>query len=178
MFPDFKYHPFPLKTGSISSSAVVCQCCGLARGYIYNGPVYAEHNVGRICPWCIADGSAAEKFQAEFADATAIGDFGAWGYVSSSVVEEVSRRTPGFSGWQQERWWVHCNDAAAYLGRAGQEEIEEFGPDLEDALKRESGVSNSSWPEYFAAMEAGGSPRAYVFRCLHCGELGGYSDCD
>jgi len=26
------------------------------------------------------------------------------------VVEEVAYRTPGFSGWQQERWWTHCRE--------------------------------------------------------------------
>jgi hypothetical protein len=58
------------------------------------------------------------------------------------------------------------------------EEIEEFGPDLIDALKFESGTNDTSWPDYLNAMEANGSPTAYVFRCLHCGKLGGYSDCD
>jgi hypothetical protein len=35
-----------------------------------------------------------------------------------------------------------------------------------------------SWQSYFDAMDFNGSPTAYVFRCLHCGKLGGYSDCD
>jgi uncharacterized protein CbrC (UPF0167 family) len=178
MLPDFKYHPFPLETGAITASDDICQCCGRLRGYIYSGPVYAEDEVDGICPWCIADGSAARKFQAEFTDAVGIGDFGTWGKVSSLVADEVSHRTPGFAGWQQERWWVHCNDAAAFLGPAGRKEIEEYGPDLVAALKRESGTSDASWPDYLAAMKADGSPTAYVFRCLHCGKLGGYSDCD
>jgi len=178
MLPNFKYHPFPLETGVICVSDGICQCCGQSRGYIYNGPVYAADEVEALCPWCIADGSAAVKFEAQFTDIEGIGDFGRWGKVSDTVADEVGRRTPGFYGWQQERWWVHCNDAAAYLGPAGKEEIKEYGPELVEVLRQESGTSETSWPCYFDAMDADGSLTAYVFRCLHCGKLGGYSDCD
>ncbi len=41
----------------------------------------------------------------------------------TDVIDEVSGRTPGFSGWQQERWLVHCGDACAFLGPAGRTEI-------------------------------------------------------
>ncbi|WP_229258939.1 CbrC family protein [Duganella flavida] len=178
VLPNFKYHPTPLETGAIIVSEDVCDCCERSRGYIYTGLAYGEDvDVDGVCPWCIADGSAAEKFQAEFTPVDGIGGYGMWGFVSAAVADEVSRRTPGFTGWQQERWWVHCDDAAAYLGCAGRKEIEEFGPDLLEALKHESGVSDDTWPYYLAAMEADGSPTAYVFRCLHCGKLGGYSDC-
>ena len=43
--------------------------CGESRGFIYSGPVYGQEELdSSICPWCIADGSAAEKFDAEFTD--------------------------------------------------------------------------------------------------------------
>jgi uncharacterized protein CbrC (UPF0167 family) len=32
-----------------------------------------------FCPWCIADGSAAEQFDAEFVDPEAIGGYGTLG---------------------------------------------------------------------------------------------------
>ena len=67
--PTFRYHPEPLTSGSIVSSDLTCQCCGRARGYIYTGPVYAEEELNEaLCPWCIADGSAAGRFQANFVD--------------------------------------------------------------------------------------------------------------
>ena len=34
------------------------------------------------------------------------------------------------------------------------------------------------WEDYFESLDAKSSPTAYVFRCLHCGALGGYCDCD
>src|SRR5437867_1874998 len=128
--PTFKYHPDPLATGSIERSEVECVCCGRERGYVYTGPVYSkEELLDRICPWCIADGSAHTKFDAEFTDAEGIGEYSPEPAVPREVIEEVVFRTPGFSGWQQERWLACCGDAAAYLGRAGRQELEVQWPD-------------------------------------------------
>ena len=178
-FPQFRYHPDPLATGSIVPSTTVCRRCSRVRGYIYVGPVFAVADLDEaICPWCIADGSAAREFGAEFTDSAGVGDYGSWDAVPAAVVEEVSQRTPGFSGWQQERWWTHCGDAAAFLGRAGRREVETRWPDVVAALKKEAGMEGETWDEYFAALDADGSPTAYIFRCRGCGQLGGYSDCD
>src|SRR5579871_4660279 len=128
--PHFQYHPDPLATGSIVPSDTPCACCSAARGYVYVGPVYAEEElVECLCPWCIADGSAHERFNAEFVDAAGVGGHGDCDPVSPEVVEEVAFRTPGFSGWQQERWWTHCGDAAAFLGPAGWKELQAYGPE-------------------------------------------------
>jgi hypothetical protein len=131
-----------------------------------------------FCPWCIADGSAATAFDAEFTDPEGVGDYGSWDPVPPEVVNEVARRTPGFSGWQQERWWTHCSDAAAFLGRAGRRELDIRWSEAVPALQAESELVGEAWEEYADALEADGSPTAYVFRCRHCGRLGGYSDCD
>ncbi|MFI5930076.1 CbrC family protein [Micromonospora sp. NPDC051543] len=39
--------------------------------------------------------------------------------MSPHVVEETTRRTPGFAGWQQGSWLYHCNDGVAFLRPAG-----------------------------------------------------------
>src|SRR4051794_16064897 len=68
--PTFKYHPDPIATGSVEPSDTQCDCCGKQRGYIYVGPVFSVEGLYEyICPWCIADGSAHTKFDAEFTDA-------------------------------------------------------------------------------------------------------------
>ncbi|OIJ65019.1 hypothetical protein WN71_025805 [Streptomyces mangrovisoli] len=54
-----------------------------------------------------------------FSDAVDVPDDVPW-----SVVEEITRRTPGFAGWQQEAWLYHCGDGAAFLGPAGYSELE------------------------------------------------------
>lgn len=103
--PTFKYHPDPEATGHIIKSDTKCVCCGEDRGFIYTGPVYALEEYGQqICPWCIADGSAHEKLDASFTDEVGIGGGGMWDEVSKEIIEELSHRTPGFYGWQQEQW--------------------------------------------------------------------------
>jgi uncharacterized protein CbrC (UPF0167 family) len=96
------------------------------------------------------------------------------------VVDEVVHRTPGFAGWQQERWWTHCGDAAAFLGRAGRRELEKRWAGALPEIRADAGLSSddADWVRYLAALDADGAPTAYVFRCLHCGQLGGYTDTD
>jgi len=176
--PNFKYHPDPLATGSVVPSDTSCRCCERVRGFIYIGPVYAEDELAdSICPWCIADGAAHEKFDAEFVDTAGVGDYGNWPDVAEEIVREVAWRTPGFSGWQQERWFTHCDDAAEFLGLAGRKELEIYGAQAISAIRQEANFSAEDWEEYFAALDKESGPTAYVFRCRHCGTIGGYSDC-
>jgi uncharacterized protein CbrC (UPF0167 family) len=176
VLPKFKYHPDPVKTGSIEPSSAKCVCCGKARGYIYTGPVYAiEEYEKSICPWCIADGSAHEKLEASFHDEAGVGE---GNDVPDHVIEEIAFRTPGFSGWQQEKWWTHCGDAAQFLGRAGHAELEAAGPQAVAAIQEDTGLDDDEWEEFFEALEKDGSPTAYLFKCSKCGRLGGYQDCD
>jgi uncharacterized protein CbrC (UPF0167 family) len=174
--PVFKYHPDPLATGSIMQSDKKCRCCGRTTGFIYAGPVYAEDELDQaICPWCIADGSAAEKFEATFTDESGIGDGEVT--VTAEVEEEVARRTPGFSGWQQERWLGYCDDAAAFLGPAGRQELEQLGSKAVEAVRQECGLEGGEWKDYLKSLDRDKGPTAYVFRCQHCGKLKAYSDC-
>lgn len=177
--PAFRYHPDPLATGSVIASDVCCACCGDARGYVYTGPVYAVDEYEQcICPWCIADGSAHTRLDASFTDTYGIGG-GEWDAVPEAVVDEIANRTPGFRGWQQERWWTHCGDGAQFIGRAGAAELKAFGPQAVDAIRASAGLDDAAeWEHFFAALDKDGSPAAYVFRCIHCGKLGGYQDCD
>jgi uncharacterized protein CbrC (UPF0167 family) len=169
--PGFPYHPNPLATGSVEAFETQCASCGQRRGFIYRGPVYSvEEVVDRLCPWCIADGSAAEKFEAEFTDV-------GWGVppdVPPPVVQEVATRTPGFSGWQQEHWLYHCGDAAAFLGRAGWVELQRY-PEAIESLRQEVGPSEEL-ERYLTALDADGDATAYLFQCRHCQRHLAYSD--
>jgi hypothetical protein len=97
--------------------------------------------------------------------------------VSKQVIEEVAYGTPGFSGWQQERWWTHCGDAAEFLGPKGLSELQALGSDAVEAIQTDTGLSGAAWENYFRSLDRNGSPTAYVFRCRHCGAFGGYQDC-
>lgn len=178
--PTFKYHPDPVATGSVQTSDRQCVCCHQRRGYIYVGPVYSADEIEeQICPWCIADGSAANKYDASFTDGAGIGACGDGQAVPDHVSEEVTRRTPGFSGWQQEQWFTHCGDAAVFLGAAGYEELQQLGKNAIEAIQESTGLlPGPEWENFFTALDKDGSPRAYIFRCATCGVLGGYQDCD
>ena len=175
--PQFRYHPDPVGTGSVEPSEKTCRACGKARGYIYAEPaLYESEPEGPVCPWCVASGKAHTRFGAEFIDPAAVGGFGRWDAVPSEVILEVAFRTPGFSGWQDERWWTHCRDAAQFLGPAGRAEVEGHGPELSEALQREAELDDREWARRLSLLDRDHGPTAYVFRCLHCGALGGYTD--
>jgi uncharacterized protein CbrC (UPF0167 family) len=170
--PRFPYHPDPLATGAIARSPVACTSCGRRRDYVYRGPVFAaEELVDCLCPWCIASGAAAAAFDAVFTDLEEPG-------VPPSVVERVTRRTPGFSGWQQERWLTHCGDAAAYVGRVGAADLDD-DPGTHLIILRElrrRGYDVRQARELVRTLVRDGSPTAHRFRCLHCAAAVAYWD--
>ncbi|HYL98157.1 MAG TPA: CbrC family protein [Blastocatellia bacterium] len=176
--PTFKYHPDPLSTGSVQVDAdTVCASCEQARGYIYAGPVYSEQDVDldeHLCPWCVADGSAAEKFEACFNDAGTMDD------VSDDIVDEIEQRTPGFVAWQEAQWLTCCNDAAAFLGLAGADELRKKFPKaipaVKDYLKDEYDLSGGELKEFMDSLDKDGQPTAYIFQCLHCHAFLAYVD--
>ncbi len=97
----------------------------------------------------------------------------------AAVVDEVLHRTPGFRGWQQERWLAHCNDACEFLGLAGWKELEAFGPDAVAAIRQE--MAGYGWPgdeldEYLRSPSKTDDATAHVFRCRVCGVHRAYSD--
>lgn len=170
VLPVFKYHPDPLATGAIKASDEMCVACDRSRGYIYVGPVYAvEELVEQLCPWCIADGSAARKFDASFTDVGSDAPPG----VAPAVTDEVEHRTPGFAGWQQEHWLYHCGDAAAFLGRVGCEELQQTPEALNVLLAQQE---HGEAPDV-ALLDTDGDATAYMFRCLACGTHLAYADC-
>jgi len=175
--PRFTYHPDPIATGSIIPSDAKCLVCEKPRGWIYVGPAYCENELDdSICPWCIADGTAHQKFGVEFIDPLGIGGYGTWISPPQTVIDEVCFRTPSFNGWQQERWFTHCDDAALFMGCAGKQELERLDHAAYEAIKTESGYDEEQWTFYFSQMDANTGPTAYLFQCRHCGAWGGYSD--
>ncbi len=141
---------------------------------MYTGPVYCmETLASEPCPWCIADGSLAARYDAELVDV-----YDAPGNVPEGTLETISRRTPGFSGWQQERWLFHCGDGAVFLGPVGASELAAF-PDAREMLRFENSTGGSSpeqVEEFLAALDKDGNPTAYLFRCRMCGSRLAYAD--
>lgn len=173
--PDFPYHPDPIATGSVVGTPLRCSCCGQQRLMTYVGPVFAEEELDHeLCPWCIADGSAASTYDAQFTDVT-------WRVpddVSAEVTEVVLRRTPGFNGWQQERWLHHCGDGAAFHGRVGAKDLRRL-PAARRFLVADMekyGWSAEQLERFLESLDPDGGATAYLFRCRHCHTHLAYAD--
>jgi len=170
--PAFRYHPDPVRSGSVAVSDKTCKCCGKQRGYIYSGPTYNEGQEldDALCPWCVADGAAHAKFDVLFVDASEISDV-----VPAPVIAELEQRTPGYNTWQQEEWQTCCGDAAAFLMPAGDKELRlrEFPHVRSGLLKHltiEEGMGGDEIQDLMDSLNRDEGPTAYVFKCLHCGK--------
>jgi uncharacterized protein CbrC (UPF0167 family) len=170
--PQFKYHPEPIKTGAIEKTEEECECCEKSRGYKAVSSIYAVDEVETICPWCIADGSAAAKFDGQFSDSHSLLSEG----INDSIVKEVCERTPSFISWQQERWLAHCNDACEFHGDAEISDLEaNSGEDLNEFLAGEY-IKKELWSEILQTYGRGGGLAVYKFRCRGCGKNRFYTD--
>lgn len=108
--PVFKYYPDPVGNKSIVKKLAICPCCEKARNYMYAGNVYCVEDIEEVCPWCIADGTAAKKWDAGFID-MAYSD-----NVDPKIVDEINTRTPGFETWQGSKWLFSDTDAMIFIG--------------------------------------------------------------
>ena len=163
--PTFRYHPDPVATGSVIASKERCVCCEQETGYTYTGGIYCEEDLpGAVCPWCIADGSAARRFDAMFFDGEALSRTGA----PEGVVEEITRRTPGLMSWRQE-WPLCCGDACEFHGDAnGGHPAASADPTREEPGRRVEWEPEEEWVEFFSTPEPGATPAACLFVCRHC----------
>jgi len=163
--PTFRYHPDPITTGSVIASKETCVCCEQETGYIYTGDIYCEEDLpGAVCPWCIADGSAARRFDALFFDDEALVRNGA----PEAVVEEITRRTPGFISWRQE-WPLCCSDACEFHGDPDREPpAASADPTAEKPGGRVEWSPEEEWVEFFSTHEPRATPAVCLFVCRHC----------
>ncbi|MBC7771022.1 MAG: CbrC family protein [Pyrinomonadaceae bacterium] len=174
--PVFNYHPDPIQSGSVAVATTKCVCCGKARGYVYAGPIYAEDELDDlICPWCIADGTAHEKFDATFADAEAFADD-----LPGAVVEEITTRTPGFNVWQGERWLACCGGVAAFIEPVGITELRQRYRSLEmqvlSNIIYDLHISGGAAHRMLESLNRDLGPTAYVFKCLRCESMHTFVD--
>lgn len=176
--PRFPLFPDPVKEDSFKRSKEPCDICSQARGWLYDGPTYGEHSgEPAICPWCIADGRAAEK-GCTFNDPTIYPAFETTPQLTPADADLVEKRTPGYTTWQGNRWLMCCGRACVYLGEV--EDADElrgrfaqaipslFADDDLDPEEREEIIDN---------IVRGDGPCAYIFRCQVCSALKGYWDC-
>jgi uncharacterized protein len=165
-FPRFRFHSDPIATGSARPSESPCRCCGFARGFVVGG-VYSTHHLDdSICPWCVADGSAAERFDASFVQDVEVP-------VSADDYREVLERTPGYTSWQGENWLVHCGVPMVFHGDISKAELHSLrDKDREKVIDDYPFLFDGiEWSVLVEDYEPGGQPAFYKFTCFRCGTL-------
>jgi uncharacterized protein len=182
--PHVKYHPDPIRTGAIVEGAITCNICVKERNFRYDGPFHdAYFNTYYdvpICPWCIADGSVAAKydgwFQLDYPDylnGTHVG--------SKAATGELCRNTLGHKSIQPAYWLVHCDDYCAFIDYVGWQKIEDLVPQIRDDIKRMVGsdtmvtVTLDTYRDELSRL-GNGAYWGYLFRCLTCGQPRFYAD--
>ena len=66
--PKFKYSPNAYKIGVFKEEKGICSVCGEKRNIKYTTPFHGIEKPEYICPFCIADGKAAKKYNGAFID--------------------------------------------------------------------------------------------------------------
>jgi uncharacterized protein CbrC (UPF0167 family) len=179
--PTFPLFRDPVGEGVIERGDQECAACRRKRGWVYIGPGFEGAGaVGkRVCPWCIADGTAASKLRYRFnegIEATYVPPArrSAW-LAELALVEE---RTPGFHTQQGNHWMACCGRACVYLGAAGKGDLEEGGKWAAAAASVLEFVDDEEYRANVLQDVGGISVGAYVFECVVCKRLRGYWDQD
>lgn len=172
ILPKFKYNLNPIENRIIVRKEAICSCCNEKTEFVYEGPFYSIEDVEVICPWCIEDGKAAQKYYGRFQDTSACEKV-----IGKESLDELIYRTPGYSGWQQEVWLSHCGDFCAFIGYVGWSEIEELVNELEEDLDKIKRAYKLTQEELENALEYG-SLQGYLFKCVVCGKNRLAVDCD
>lgn len=169
--PEFKYSPNAYKIDVFEKEEGECSVCSQQRSLKYTGSFYSVDEPDYICPWCIADGSAAKKYEGEFNDSVGVEtpvDYERSDEVKASFenkVTEIAERTPSYVSWQQEVWLTHCNEPCAFIDYVDSKVIQPILHELEDDIEN-TGYDRKLIIEHLSSQ---GSLVGYLFKCLHCG---------
>jgi len=164
-FPKFRYHPDPVKNGAIVRAKTDCPACERTRHFVYRGQFDGTEEVSGICPWCIADGSAAMKYVGEYVT-NVLGD-----KVTDSLKNDTLYHcTPSYVAHDEAIWLTHCDDFCAFIAHTGTTDLrsrgllEQLAPDIAyycDQFKLKPGT-------FLMRLNTDGPIYGYLFQCLQC----------
>jgi len=164
--PSFRFHPDPEGNGAIVRQAGHCICCEQDVEFLYVGPTISIHDLDeKLCPWCIADGRASEKFDVEFSDSQALADAG----LPPELIKEIAERTPGYVCWQQPVWVVHEGQPCVFVGDATLQALTQMTPQERDAFMQAARLDQDEFEELMAIYRPNSDPGIYHFRCPKTG---------
>lgn len=170
-YPTFKYHPNAYGLDIFAQETGICNICGQHRELKYDCSFYAQEYPDYICPFCIADGSASQKYDGEFNDYTSIESVSPnpsdpKSPIDPALLEEICCRTPSYTSWQQAEWKVHCNEPCAFIDYADVATITPLLDELEEDIQ------NDGYPPEFikTCLSKDGDLVGYLFQCVVCGK--------
>lgn len=170
--PKFKYSPNAYQLDIFVKEDGVCSICKEKRNLKYNSSFYSVDEPEYICPWCIANGKASDKYDGEFNDYCGIEGVSSdpkdeKPTIPKEMLDEVCTKTPSYSSWQQEVWLSHCNEPCAFLGYGTSEILkpilEEIKQDIENSGVPIEHVKNG-------LTEDSSGLGTYLFKCCNCGK--------
>jgi len=162
--PDFPYYADPLADGCFEQRAITCEVCGQQRDWVYVGVMYTEDEPESICPWCIADGRAAARFDGTFQDVS-FADA-----ASRESIDAVLTRTPSVATWNPIDWPDHCGECCTYMGDFQLEQHRHL-LSLQTVQEDLAGIGGEIQlsPEELPQLAENGSLWLRLFKCRLCG---------
>lgn len=167
--PQFKYSPNAYEIGVFEQEEGTCSICNQERELRYTGSFYSVETPDYICPWCIEDGSAAQKYKGEFNDFAGIegASLDEKALIPKELSLQASERTPSYISWQQEEWMSHCSEPCAFIGYADGETIKPIIDELKPDIEERFGYDVDFVLEN---LTKDGSMVGYLFQCVNCGK--------
>lgn len=167
-YPQFKYHPNAYQLDLFVEVKGRCSVCHEERSLKYEASFYSEEDPEYICPFCIADGRAAKKYQGEFNDYCGIEGVSPdpndpSPTIPKEMLLEICERTPSYISWQQEVWLSHCNEPCAFIDYADTKTIAPFREEIISEL-------DSIGEETLEYLSKDGDCVGYLFQCVQCGK--------
>ena len=170
-YPQFKYHPNAYSLDIFVQEDGVCSICHKQRDLKYDCSFYSVDEPDYICPWCIVNGAAAEKYKGDFNDYCSIESVSPDpndppSSIDEKLLDEICSRTPSYVSWQQQVWLVHCNEPCKFIHYATSELLEPILPEVLEDIEN-SGMP-LEWVQHHLTAESDFS--GYLFQCVHCGK--------
>ncbi|MGW0811671.1 CbrC family protein [Streptomyces viridiviolaceus] len=113
VLPPFPYLPDPVASGAVVAADERCACCGHDQGWLCTVPSLGRDGQdvpeGRLCPYCVAFGTAARRHGLYFNEVLP-------DQVPGAVAARIRERTPGLPGRGRRPWPAHCGDGALFVG--------------------------------------------------------------
>lgn len=106
----------------------------------------------------------SRKYDADFADCYSLLRDG----VARAIVDEVTKRTPGYFCCQNQQRQAHCGGACTYHGDATAHDVAGATQDTIEAWKAEYQMTGDDWAMFASDYEPKGHAAFYKFVCRHC----------